>query len=162
MDNNSSADPLQFDKRRLPDQRRAPTKPWSRYSLIGRRKKARRAEEDKNYYVDRYESHYFLLITLILILCVLDAYFTLKFLEVGGKELNLLMLKLIDKDPSLAMVFKYVCTALGITFILIHKNFIVFGRVKVYSLIYVIFSIYFLLVMYEVVIFVRHIKAPGL
>jgi hypothetical protein len=161
MDKKSSGIPLPIEKRRLPDQRRTPTKPWSRYSLVGRRKKARRAEEARNYYVDRYESHYFLLISLILILCVLDAYFTLKFLGFGVKELNLLMLKLIDKDPGLAMVIKYVGTALSIIFVLVHKNFIIFGRVKVYSLIYVIFSVYFVLVMYEAIAFVVHFRGLG-
>ncbi len=162
MDNNSSAGLRQSDKRRLPDQRRTPTKPWSRYALFGRRKKARRADEDRNYYVDRYESHYFLLISLILVLCVLDAYFTLKFLAYGGKELNLLMLRLIDKNPSLAMGFKYGVTVLGVTFILIHKNFIVFGRVRAFSFIYLIFSIYFLLVLYEIIVFAGHFRVPGL
>ncbi len=162
MDNNSSTDPRPFDKRRLPDQRRTPTKPWSRYSLLGRRKKARRSEEDKDYYVDRYESRYFLIISLILVLCVLDAYFTLRYLAYGGKELNLLMLKLIEKSPGLAMAFKYAFTALGVIFILIHKNFIVFGRVRVYSFIYLILSIYFLLVLYEIVVFSRHFIVPDL
>jgi hypothetical protein len=147
------------EQRYIPDQRGAPTKPVSRYSLRGRRKKARRAGEDKDYYVDWYEPRYFVLISLILILCVLDAYLTLKILAFGGSELNLLMLFLMEKKPILAMVIKYVATAVCVGIILIHKNFIVFGKLKVYYLIYVVFFVYFILVTYEAAFFFKHIWA---
>lgn len=146
------------EKRKVKDHRRAPTKPASRYSFWGHRQKARRAEEDKNYYVDRYEPRYFFLISMILALCVLDAYFTLKILELGGKELNLLMLIFIYKNPIIAMVAKYLCTAFGIIFILVHKNFIIFRRIKVYYFIYMVFTLYFILVMYEAIVFYKHIS----
>jgi len=131
----------------------------SRYSLRGRRKKARRKAEDINYYVDRYEPRYFILISLILALCVLDAYFTLKIIDFGGKELNRLMLVFIYKRPISALVFKYLVTAVSIIFILIHKNFIVFGKIKVFYLIYLFFSVYLTLVAYEAVVFFNHIRA---
>jgi membrane glycosyltransferase len=145
------------EQRNIPDQRSSRTKPLSRYSLRGRRKKARRAEEDKNYYVDRYEPRYFFLVSLILALCVLDAYFTLRIIEFGGKELNLLMLFLMEKRPILAMVIKYLATAICVVIILVHKNFIVFGKLKVYYLIYVVFFIYFILVIYEATFFFKHV-----
>lgn len=150
---------MQTERRNIADQRRTPTKPLSRYSFRGRRKKARRAVEDINYYVDRYEPRYFIFISLILILCVLDAYFTLKIMDFGGKELNLFMLFILYRKPIFALVIKYLATALSIIFILIHKNFVVFGKMKVYYLIYIIFSIYFVLVMYEALVFFKHIKA---
>ena len=81
-----------IERRYRLDQRRAPTRPLSRHSLRGRRKKARRQEEDTNYYVDRYEPRYLILISLILALCVLDAYLTLKIIDLGGRELNRFML----------------------------------------------------------------------
>jgi len=127
--------------------------------LWGRRKKARRQGEDRNYYVDRYEPRYFILISLILALCVLDAYFTLKIFDFGGKELNRLMLIFVYKKPISALVFKYLVTAVSIIFILIHKNFIVFGKIKVFYLIYVFFSVYLILVAYEAIVFFNHIRA---
>jgi len=147
------------ERRQIPDRRLIPTRPLGLYALWGRRKKARREEEDRNYYVDRYESRYFILISLILALCVLDAYFTLKIIDFGGKELNRLMLIFLYKKPISALIFKYLVTAVSIIFILIHKNFRVFGKVKVCSLIDVFFSVYLTLVAYEAVIFFNHIRA---
>jgi hypothetical protein len=158
MEDTSADRDMSIERRNTPDQRQTPTRPLGRYSLIGRRKKARRADEDKNYYVDRYEPRYFVFISLILLLCVLDAYFTLKILDFGGQELNILMFKFIYNKPISAMVVKYLGTALGVIFILIHKNFIVFNRIRVYHLIYMIFLIYFVLVMYEAVVFFQHIR----
>jgi len=148
-----------IERRNIGDHRRTPTRPLSRYSLRGHRKKARREGEDRNYYVDRYEPRYFVLISLILALCVLDAYFTLKIIDSGGKELNRLMLVFIYKKPISALVFKYLVTAVSIIFILIHKNFLVFGKIRVCSLIYVFFSVYLALVAYEAVVFFNHIRA---
>jgi Fe2+ transport system protein B len=138
------------DKRRIPDRRHYPTKPLSRYSLKGLRSKSRRAGEDKDYYVDRYEPRYFVLITLILLLCILDAYYTLKILQAGGKELNPFMLHIMDKNPVLALVIKYLITAGGIGILIIFKNFVVFGRVRVSSLISVVFLLYLFLVIFEI------------
>ena len=150
---------MPIERRNTTDHRRTPTRPLSRYSIWGRRKKARREAEDKNYYVDRYEPHYFILISLILALCVLDAYFTLKIIDFGGKELNRFMLVFMYSKPISALVFKYLVTAVSITIILIHKNFIVFGKVRVFYLIYVFFSVYLTLVAYEAVVFFNHIRA---
>jgi membrane glycosyltransferase len=137
------------ERRDTADQRSTPTKPVSLQSLKGRRKKMRRVEEERNYYVDRYEPRYFVLVSLILILCVLDAYFTLKILDLGGREMNFFMFALLYKKPILAMAFKYLVTVFGVTIILVHKNFVVFGRLKVDGLIYAIFFFYLLLVLYE-------------
>lgn len=150
---------MPIERRHLADHRRTPTKPLSRYSLWGHRRRARREAEDKDYYVDRYEPRYFFLISLILALCVLDAYFTLKIIDFGGKELNRLMLVFIYKKPISALVFKYLVTAVSIIFVLVHKNFVVFGKIRVSSLIYLFFSIYLILVSYEAAIFFNHIRA---
>jgi len=99
------------------------------------------------------------MIVLILILCVMDAYLTLKILHFGGKELNSLMLLFFNTHPELSMVFKYLITAASIIVILIHKNFIVFGKVKVYHLIYAVFFVYLVLVTYESYLVLSQIKA---
>jgi len=155
----SSRGIMSNERRQITDLRRTATRPLSRYSLWGHRKKARREGEDRNYYVDRYEPRYFFLISLILALCVLDAYFTLKIIDFGGKELNRLMLVFIYKKPISALVFKYLVTAVSIIFVLIHKNFVVFGKIRVSSLIYLFFSVYLILVSYEAAIFFSHIRA---
>lgn len=160
-DHFSLCESMDIERRQKPDQRGVPTRPLSRHSLQGRRKKARRQGENSNYYVDRYEPRYFILISLILVLCVLDAYFTFKIINLGGKELNRFMLVLINNKPVAALVFKYLVTAVSVIFILVHKNFLVFGKVKVSSLIYVFFSAYLTLIVYEAVVFFRHTRTPG-
>ena len=94
---------------------------------------------------------YLLLIALFLILCFLDAYLTLLLLQVGAIELNPFMLYFIKKDVVLSMVVKYAMTASALIFILIHKNFKVFGGLKVSKLIYVILMLYVGLVLFETV-----------
>jgi len=146
------------EKRQIPDRRGQPTKPFSRFSIKGFRSKSRRVGEDRDYYVDRYEPRYFVLITLILLLCVLDAYYTLKILQEGGKELNPFMLLIMDKNPVLALVIKYLITAGGIGILIIFKNFVVFGRVRVSSLIPVVFLIYLFLVVFEISFYYSRIR----
>ena len=147
------------ERRDTVDQRTAPTKPVSLQSLRGRRKKMRRAGENRDYYVDRYEPRYLVLVSLVLILCVLDAYFTLKILDLGGRETNRLMFLLLYKNPAPAMMIKYLVTAFGLIIILVHKNFVVFGRLKVYGLIYAVFILYLVLVVYEAAMLVRITRA---
>jgi len=140
---------MHSEKRAHSDRREIATKPFGRYTLRGRRKKLRRAEECQNYYVDRYNLRYLVLIASILILCFLDAYLTLLLLQIGGIELNPFMLYFIKKDVVLTMVVKYVMTASALIFILIHKNFKVFGWIEVKKLIYVIMTLYTGLVLFE-------------
>lgn len=150
---------MDIERRFKPDQRRAPTRPLSRYTLRGRRKKARRKGEDSNYYVDRYEPRYLVLIGLILVLCALDAYITLKIVDLGGTELKQLMPVFINMKPVAALVLKYLAVALGIVFILIHKTFLVFGKVRVSTLVYVFFSVYLTMIAYEAVLYIRNAGA---
>ncbi len=147
---------MQTERRKNTDRRKAPTKPFSRYSIKGRREKARRTEEDKNYYVDRYELHHFIIILLIMVLCVLDAYFTLKILHMGGTELNPLMIGFIDRAPFVCLLVKYLITAACLVVILIHKNFMLFSKVRASFFIYIIFFLYLTLVLYEAIFFFSH------
>ena len=149
---------MQTEKRKQSDRRKFPTRPFSKFILKGKRKYARRDAEDQNYYVDQYDAKYLALVLSILVLCVCDAYFTLKIIHYGGKELNPLMIKFLDKFPEMSLVVKYMITVISLIILLMHKNFILFGKVKAYFFLYVIFSLYFILVLYEVVFFFLH---PG-
>lgn len=144
------------ERRQIKDRRSRPTPPISRHSIFGRRKGNRRISDKESYYVDWYESRYLILIVSILILCILDVYMTIKILQIGGKELNPVMLLLMQKQPALSLVLKYLITAACLIFLLIHKNFKVFGRIKAHSLIYGVFSLYFLLMLYEIYFFLTH------
>jgi len=106
------------------------------------------SQKDKPY-TNSYESHYLVLILSILLLCILDAHFTLNLLQLGGVELNPLMIVLLEKDVALSLVLKYLITASGLIFLLVHKNFRIFGNIRVSGLIYFVFILYVLLVLAE-------------
>lgn len=144
------------DRREISDRRKSPTRPFSKFIFKGQRKKARRSSEEWNYYVDRYEARYLALVLSILVLCVFDAYFTLRILHFGGMELNPLMINFIDRHPEWCLAVKYVVTVISLVILLIHKNFIVFKRIKARSLIYFIFLFYLILVLYEAALFFSH------
>lgn len=148
---------MMSEKRQIKDRRSKRTPPISRHSVFGLRKANRRFSEQESYYVDRYEFRYLILIVSILILCIFDIYMTIKILQLGGKELNPVMLILMQKQPALSLVLKYLITAGSLIFLLIHKNFKVFGKVKAHSLIYGVFSLYFLLMLYEITFFLLHV-----
>ncbi|NOR15610.1 MAG: hypothetical protein GQ544_07900 [Candidatus Aminicenantes bacterium] len=140
---------MNTERRQQFDRRTCPTKPLSRFAFLGKRKCARRDEEDVNYYVDRYNTHYLIVIASILILCMLDAYLTLTLIRFGGVELNPFMLVLMNKDIALALIVKYLLTVFCISFFLIHKNFKVFGKVRIGALLYGVLTLYIVLVFVE-------------
>jgi hypothetical protein len=147
---NGLSEHMEKERRKQSDRRRGPTRPFSRFIFKGNRRHARRKEEDRNYYVDRYDAKYLGLILSILVLCVFDAYFTLKIIHLGGRELNPLMIKFLDRFPEISLSMKYLVTVICLVILLVHKNFIMFGRIKARIFLYVIFSLYFFLVIYEV------------
>jgi len=149
---------MSTEKRQLSDRRKRPTPLLSRYSIKGRRKKARRSTEGNDFYVDQYELRYLILTLSILILCFLDAYFTVNILQLGGVELNPLMSIIIYENPVLCFAVKYLITACSVIFILIHKNFKIFGKVKSHSIIYSVFTVYSLLILFEIYLLITIVK----
>lgn len=139
---------MDAEDKTLPERRQAPTKPISRYMFKGRRMRSWR-EEDVNYYVDRYGSKLFALISAILLMGVLDAYLTIRILHLGGSELNSLMRWMLDHNPELAIVLKYLILAASIVILVIHKNFVVFGGLKIRTVLLAIFILYGILISYE-------------
>ncbi len=140
---------MPVEKRHLKDRRLKPTRPLSRYTFVGRRQGTRRESEIDNYYVDRYESHLVILIGLIIVFCVLDVILSLRIERIGGEEWNSIMSFLMQKNQTLSVIFKIIITTVCAFFLLIHKNFKLFGFVKAPFFIYVIFTIYLILILYE-------------
>ena len=148
---------MQEQKRELKDRRKSPTRPLSRYSFIGRRKRNRRQAEKKNYYVDRYGPGILFIFIAVVFLCGSDALLTLKLLQYGGFELNPFMAVLIRKDAVLFFIVKLAITTGSMLVLLLHKNFIVFGGFKLRTIIYSVFLLYFGLIVYELFLFLKHI-----
>lgn len=112
------------DNRTLQDRRRRPTPILSLYTFKGRRKGARRKGEEKNIYVDVYELKVAVAVIAILVLSILDGFFTFVFLEKGGKELNALVDWLIHRGAQEFFVVKAWLTGIALVFLVIHKNFV--------------------------------------
>ncbi|MDP6979644.1 MAG: DUF5658 family protein [Myxococcota bacterium] len=111
------------DRRRSEDRRQAPTRGWD--SLLGfhRRKRGRRTGERDNIYVDSYSRQDVALTLGVLVLNILDAFFTLRWLEMGGGEGNPLMDMLIKSSDMLFLLQKCVVVGLWLVVLIVHKNF---------------------------------------
>jgi hypothetical protein len=96
-----------------------------------------------------YESRYLFLILSTLLLCILDSFFSINIIQLGGREANPLMAALLQKNVALSLVLKYVITAAGLVLLLIYKNFRFFGKFRVSKFFYVVFGIYLMLVLTE-------------
>jgi len=89
------------------------------------------------------------MIGLVMIFCILDYGLSFKIFQRGGSELNLFMATLLNSKKALLLLVKLGLTSICLVFILLHKNFKVFGLIKAHVLIYYVFSVYFVLVVYE-------------
>lgn len=103
-----------------------------------------------NTYVDRYEPHLFYVAVATLLLCCTDAFFTLTLLQQGAEEINPFMAWLLEMDVQLFLVTKFALTAVGLVFLVAHKNFLLFNRhLRVPHVLYAFLAGYMLLVKYE-------------
>lgn len=142
-----------IDQRGYPERRNQATKPFSRYTFWGKRKSARRDGEERNLYVDRYNPVLLFIVLLILVLNILDAYFTLHLLGHGARELNPFMKYLVERSPLGFLIAKYVIMIPCVIFLLIHKNFYVLrGKVNVKVFIALVLVFYAALVFYELLL----------
>ena len=118
----------------------------------GRRIQARRKEEKKDCYVDQYhDPMLFFVVLSIIIMSILDAFFTILLLENGNIiEVNPLMAALIEKGSLYFFNVKYLLTALSLIFLVIHKNFSFLGAFKTTHVIFLIFGGFFLLNTYQI------------
>ncbi|KAF0191868.1 MAG: hypothetical protein FD165_1591 [Gammaproteobacteria bacterium] len=128
--------------------------------LWGRRGQLRR-ETDRvtlaggrvaGHYVDRYEPSLWLPIIATLCLSSLDAFLTLELLQRGAIEANGMMDFLIQKDIALFVTTKFALTSLGLIFLVTHYTFHLWGGFRVLHLLYGVFSLYVLLIAYEILL----------
>lgn len=136
---------------RKSDRRKKPTPFLSRYTFVGRRRAARRGEEKYNYYIDRLGGRVWIIIIIIILFSIIDSVFTLYFLSSRGyREVNPLMNIAIFIGKPFFILSKYIFTIIGILVLSLHINFIF-----VKELITVIISLYILLNIYHVWLFIH-------
>ncbi len=110
--------------RRSLDRREHPTPMLSRYSFFGgRRAGPRRDGDDREIFVDRYGNRLYAAVLGIVLLNLLDAWFTLLFLSHGGVELNPLVDRVLAQGPEAFLLFKTLGIGVCAGFLTITKNF---------------------------------------
>lgn len=114
----------------------------------GRRWGSRRQDASRMQYVDLYGLPLFISSLGIFILCCFDALFTLELLRSGAKEINPLMELLLNEDVRLFLKVKLIFTAIGLAFLILHKNFTLL-KLPVESVIHACFAAYLCLVGYQ-------------
>lgn len=115
--------PAGVERRSYQDRRDGPTRGWDSLFGFHRRRRGRRASERNNIYVDAYTRQDVALTIGVLVLNILDAFFTLRWLEMGGGEGNPLMEMLIHANDMLFLLQKCVVVGLWLLILVVHKNF---------------------------------------
>jgi len=111
------------NRRTVKDRRQSPTRPFGRYVLAGRRHSVRRSADRRTHlYVDRYSHNLLLILLIIVLLSIFDAYFTIMHVERGAREINPFMDFLIGYGDLYFFAVKYILTALGVFLLCLYKN----------------------------------------
>ncbi len=115
------------------DRRRQPTQALSFFLGRGRRRTGRRDGETERTYVDTFTPGEVALLLVIFILNILDALFTLLWLQRGGIEANPLMASVLEIGEGAFLLQKCIVVGIWLIVLLIHKNFRL-ARIGLYSL----------------------------
>ncbi len=140
----SGTDAFWVDRRREADRRDRPTRGWDALRGRGQRLAGRRGEEIDRIYVDRYRRGDVLLVVGIFVLNLLDAFFTLRWLQLGGREGNPLMEEILSSNEFLFLAQKCFVVGICLVVLVVHKQF----RVARFGL-WALFSVYGALVLYH-------------
>lgn len=128
------------------ERRQRPTPMMSRYSIAGGRRKS----NDPDSYTDVYPTGVFMAILGITMLNVLDAFFTLVYLQRGGSEANPVADWFLRQGPEFFIFFKTFVMGGALAILCIHKNF---ERARLGILIGAF--LYLMLTVYHIILFVR-------
>jgi len=114
----------ELEKRIQKDRRRQPTPGLSRYLLFGQRKGLRRrTDQEKGDYIDRYGPGLFFILVSIIGLNVLDSLLTMMILELGGRELNPIVLSVMGLCGEKFWVWKFAIVSLCMVLLCLHSRF---------------------------------------
>jgi len=98
------------------------------YALfMSRRQIQRRAGCAVYCYSDHYDLATFSAAMVMILLCVFDAYFTLRLIRYGSTELNPILAWALNKHVLLFFIVKYTITAACVVVAVMHRQFRVFG-----------------------------------
>ena len=111
------------ERRWLADRRARPTPFVGVFRIRGQRRDCRRQGEGRSRYFDCVSVRTAILVLAVLILCSLDALFTLLHIQNGGQEVNPIMRLVLLGGPQFFVTIKIGTTALGVIFLAIHEHF---------------------------------------
>jgi len=113
-----------MNRRMLKERRKQPTPALSRFTFRGRRTTFRRKEDRaKGGYVDRYHSGLLFILTMVVGLNILDAWFTMMILENGGSEINPVVRSVIELYGNRFWVWKYAIVSFPLVLLCLHSKF---------------------------------------
>lgn len=140
----------QVGRRQLPDRRRNLSPLNLRHLGVGARRQAsRRASDNAGAYSDWYEARLLASCLGIVVCCCLDAFFTLRLLQLGAVELNALMAGLIETDVQRFVALKVALTCLSAVLLVIHRNFLLLNRLRVEYVLHSALAGYLVLIGWE-------------
>ena len=104
--------------------RRSRRRPPLKYLIFGGRRMSARRDEDKSHFifVDRYSPWLLMLIVLLIILSLADAFFTLYLIDHGATEINPIMAYFLSLGPWAFIFSKYFLTCSCILCLLVAHN----------------------------------------
>jgi hypothetical protein len=140
-----------IERRSGKDRREKKLQGFSKYLFYGRREHSRRAEDKHRFsFFDRYSSKLFAAISAILILSLVDAYFTLYLIDRGASELNPVMAYFLNSGPVTFIIAKYILTSLSVVILLIIKYVVVAQkRFNTHSLYFFIIITFVAVILWE-------------
>ncbi len=117
-----------------------------------RRRRVRRgADREGLFFTDRFDALILGFIVAVLVLCIVDGVLTIELLGVNSEEANPVMKFLLDRGHLPFLVGKYALTAVGLPFLVVYKNWPLFGtRFRAGFLLPVFLGLYLVLVVYQV------------
>ena len=77
--------------------------------------------------VDRFDTSTLVMVVILLCLSIVDGALTIELLEINIEEANPLMAYLLKRGPLTFLLGKYFLTAMGLPFIVVYKNYPMFG-----------------------------------
>ena len=137
------------------DRRVRPTSPLDAFRSSGRRVRPRRSEERVGvFFSDRFDAFTLAMVVTLLSLTIVDGVLTLELLNFNSEEANPFMGHLLKQGPQAFLLGKYVLTSMGLPFIVVYKNYPMFGtRFRVGFLLPVFISLYIVLISYQWMLF---------
>jgi hypothetical protein len=117
----------------------------------GKRAKIRRqVDTNRIFYVDQFSTELFVVIVSIIILCICDAFLTLRLLSRGAYEVNPVMKYFLEIGPYTFFFFKYFLTIASAICLLMFRNVVIrVIKVKTRSVLYFVLLFYAAVVAWE-------------